>query len=169
MTLGIITGGVPMFSIGDRVVYPMHGAGIIDGIEEKEILGETRSYFVLHMPLKSMKVLLPVDNMESLGIRKIMSRETFDEVIKVLENEEFDLQTNWNRRYRANMEKVKTGDIFEVATVVRDLIHIDREKGLSTGERKMLSNTKQILISEMILAVDVNEKEAERLIEAAVH
>lgn len=158
-----------MFSIGDRVVYPMHGAGIIDGIEEKEILGETRSYFVLHMPLKSMKVLLPVDNMESLGIRKIMSRETFDEVIKVLENEEFDLQTNWNRRYRANMEKVKTGDIFEVATVVRDLIHIDREKGLSTGERKMLSNTKQILISEMILAVDVNEKEAERLIEAAVH
>lgn len=158
-----------MYQVGDRVVYPMHGAGIIDGIEEKEILGETRKYFVLLMPLKSMKVLLPVDNVDSLGIRGIMSKETFDQVIRVLENEEFDLQTNWNRRYRANMEKVKTGDIFEVATVVRDLIHIERAKGLSTGERKMLTNTKQILISEMILAADVNEKEAEKLIEAAVH
>jgi CarD family transcriptional regulator len=158
-----------MFQIGDRVVYPMHGAGVIEAIEEKEILGQLRQYFVLRLPLKSMKVLLPVDNIECLGIRQIMTKEAFDEVFKVLQNEVFDLQTNWNRRYRANMEKVKTGDIFEVATVVRDLIHIERAKGLSTGERKMLTNTKQILISEMILATDVDESEADGLINAAVH
>lgn len=158
-----------MFRVGDRIVYPMHGAGVIEDVEEKEILGEIRQYFVLRLPLKNMKVLLPVDNIDCLGIRLIMTKEAFEEVIKVLANEEFDLQTNWNRRYRANMEKVKTGDIFEVATVVRDLIHIERAKGLSTGERKMLTNTKQILISEMILATDVDEREAETLIDAAVH
>ncbi len=158
-----------MFRIGDRIVYPMHGAGVIEDVEEKEILGELRKYFVLRLPLKNMKVLLPVDNIDSLGIRLIMTKEAFEDVMKVLENEEFDLQTNWNRRYRSNMEKVKTGDIFEVATVVRDLIHIERAKGLSTGERKMLTNTKQILISEMILATEVDEREAETLIDAAVH
>lgn len=158
-----------MFRIGDRVVYPMHGAGIIEGIEEKEILGEFRQYYVLRLPLKNMKVLLPVDNIDSLGVREIMTKEALEDVFEVLRNEDFDLQANWNRRYRSNMEKVKTGDIFEVATVVRDLIHIEREKGLSTGERKMLTNTKQILISEMILATEVDEREAENLIDACVH
>lgn len=158
-----------MFRIGDKVVYPMHGAGIIEGVEEKEILGEKRKYFILRLPLKNMKVMLPVDNVETIGLREIIQGEALDEVFSILREEGIELQQNWNRRYRNNMEKVKTGDIFEVAMVVRDLIHMEREKGLSTGERKMLNNTKQILISEIVLVMERDEKDIENLIETSVH
>ncbi|MDO9591782.1 MAG: CarD family transcriptional regulator [Erysipelotrichaceae bacterium] len=158
-----------MFQIGDKVVYPMHGAGIIESVEEKEILGETRKYFVLRLPLKNMKVMLPVDNVQSIGLRDIIQDSVLEEVFNVLKEEGIELQQNWNRRYRNNMEKVKSGDIFEVAMVVRDLMHMDREKGLSTGERKMLNNTKQILVSELVLVTEQNEKEVETMIEASVH
>jgi CarD family transcriptional regulator len=158
-----------MFQIGDKVVYPMHGAGIIESVEEKEILGETRKYFVLRLPLKNMKVMLPVDNVQSIGLRDIIQDSVLEEVLNVLKEEGIELQQNWNRRYRNNMEKVKSGDIFEVAMVVRDLMHMDREKGLSTGERKMLNNTKQILVSELVLVTEQNEKEVETMIESSVH
>jgi CarD family transcriptional regulator len=162
-------GGGKMFRIGDKVVYPMHGAGIIEGVEEKEILGEKRKYFILRLPLKNMKVMLPVDNVETIGLREIIQDDAIDEVFSVLREEGVELQQNWNRRYRNNMEKVKSGDIFEVAMVVRDLIHMEREKGLSTGERKMLNNTKQILISEIVLVMEQDEKAIEKMIETSVH
>lgn len=157
-----------MFHIGDKVVYPMHGAGIIEGVEEKEILGETRKYYVLRLPLKNMKVLLPVDNIDQLGLRSIISEEQVKGVFGVLEEDISSMPQNWNRRYRSNMEKVKSGDIYEVADVVRNLMLMDREKGLSTGERKMLTNSKQILVSELCLANDSTEKEILKLIDDAL-
>ncbi len=157
-----------MFQIGDKVVYPMHGAGIIEGVEEKEILGETRKYYVLRLPLKNMKVLLPVDNIDQLGLRTIISADQVKGVFGVLEEDISAMPQNWNRRYRSNMEKVKSGDIYEVADVVRNLMLMDREKGLSTGERKMLTNSKQILVSELCLANDSTEKEILKLIDDAL-
>ncbi|MFY9612252.1 MAG: CarD family transcriptional regulator, partial [Tissierellaceae bacterium] len=134
-----------MFNIGDRIVYPMHGAGIIENIEEKEILGEMRRYFIMRMPIGDMKVMVPVDNVEEVGVREIIAREEMEEVVDVLKGNKTDMPQNWNRRYRLNMDKIKSGDIFEIAAVVRNLMILDLEKGLSTGERKMLNDAKQML------------------------
>lgn len=158
-----------MFNIGDKVVYPMHGAGIIEGIEEKEILGEIQKYFILRLPLKNMKVMLPVDNIENIGLRSIVSMDVVNEVFDIMADVKSKMPQNWNRRYRANLEKIKTGDIIDVAMVVRDLLILDKEKGLSTGERKMLNNAKQILVSELVLASDLNEKEVEGKIKEAIN
>ncbi|NLN19073.1 MAG: CarD family transcriptional regulator [Firmicutes bacterium] len=154
-----------MYEIGDKVVYPMHGAGIIEAIEEQEILGETRRYYVMRMPLGDMKVMVPMDNVEELGVRQIVSAEEVESVLDVLRGERSKMPQNWNRRYRANLEKIKTGDIYEVAEVVRNLSIRDREKGLSTGERKMLDSAKQILVSELVLSQDSTQDEVEAMLE----
>ncbi|MGB3367212.1 MAG: CarD family transcriptional regulator [Acidaminobacteraceae bacterium] len=157
-----------MFNIGDKVVYPMHGAGVIEGIEEKEILGEIKKYFILRLPLKNMKVMLPVDNIENIGLRNIVTTDVVEEIFVIMEGEKSEMPQNWNRRYRANLEKIKSGDITDVAIVVRDLMILDKEKGLSTGERKMLNNSKQILVSELVLASDYIEKDVEDKIKNAI-
>lgn len=141
-----------MFNVGDRVVYPMHGAGTIEGVEEKEILGKTHRYYVLRLPIGDMKVMIPVDNTMEVGLRDVIGPDEVDKVVSVLRQECTVMSTNWNRRYRSNLEKIKSGDIYEVADVVRNLAAREREKGLSTGERKMLDSAKEILISELILA-----------------
>ncbi len=157
-----------MFNIGDKVVYPMHGAGIIEGIEEKEYLGRSQRYYILRLPIKEMKVMLPTDNVKQLGLRDIVENTIIPEVLTVLAAKQSEMSSNWNRRYRENMEKVKTGDIHDVAAVVRDLQLMDRTRGLSTGERKMLSNSKQILVSELALVQDLGRQEVELLIDSAI-
>lgn len=157
-----------MFDIGDKVVYPMHGAGIIEAIEEKEILGKKRKYYIMKMPLGDMKVMIPLDNVEDVGLREIIENREVEQVIAVLSDDISKMPKNWNRRYRANMDKIKSGDIYEVAMVVRNLTLRDREKGLSTGERKMLANAKQILVSEIVLAKDKQEEAVETLIDQAI-
>ncbi|MBS3994461.1 MAG: CarD family transcriptional regulator [Alkaliphilus sp.] len=157
-----------MFSIGDKVVYPMHGAGIIESIEEKEILGKKRKYYIMKMPLGDMKVMIPLDNVEDIGLREIISLTEVEQVMAVLNDDISKMHMNWNRRYRANMDRIKSGDIYEVAAVVRNLMLRDKDKGLSTGERKMLGNAKQILVSELVLARGIDEKSAEELINTAV-
>jgi len=154
-----------MFKIGDKVVYPMHGAGIIEAIEEKEVLGKKRQYYIMRMPIGNMKVMVPLDNVKEVGLRSVVGMEDIEVVMAILKQEETDMSSNWNRRYRANMEKIKSGNIFEVAEVVRNLVHRDKEKGLSTGERKMLENARQILVSEMVLAQDKEEKQIESILE----
>ena len=158
-----------MFKIGDRIVYPMHGAGVIEQIEEKEILGEKRKYYVMKMPIGDMKVMIPVDNIEEIGIREIMDDDDMEKVVKILKGDQTKMPQNWNRRYRMNMEKIKSGDIFEIASVVRNLMLRDAEKGLSTGERKMLNSAKQMLISEIVLVADTDQEETEKLIDEAVN
>lgn len=157
-----------MFNIGDKVVYPMHGAGIIESIEEKEILGKKRKYYILRLPLRSMKVMIPLDNVNSMGLREIISEREVEQVMAVLNDDESKMPQNWNRRYRANMDKIKSGNIYEVAGVVRNLMLRDKDKGLSTGERKMLNNAKQILISELVLVNDTDEVSIEQLINKAI-
>jgi CarD family transcriptional regulator len=154
-----------LFSVGDKVVYPMHGAGIIEAIEDREILGNRKTYYIMRLPLGDMKVMIPTDNVEEIGLRGIINREEVKKVIDVLKDSRTKMSSNWNRRYRANMQKIKSGNIYEVAEVVRNLQLRDIEKGLSTGERKMLSNAKQILISELVLADDMDEDKAKELIE----
>lgn len=154
-----------MFSVGDKVVYPMHGAGIIEAIEDREILGRRKTYYIMRLPLGDMKVMIPTDNVVEIGLRDIIDRDEVKQVIAVLKDTKTKMSTNWNRRYRANMQKIKSGNIYEVAEVVRNLQLRDMEKGLSTGERKMLSNAKQILISELVLAENINEDKAKELID----
>lgn len=156
------------FLIGDKIVYPMHGAGVIEGIEEKKILGETRAYYILRVPCGDMKIMIPVGSSEEIGVRGIIEPEELKDVIHLLSLESTEMSDNWNRRYRENMEKLKTGDVHNVAEVVRNLTRTDRVKRLSTGEKKMLSNAKQILISEIILVSGYDQEEAEQLIEKTV-
>ncbi|MDI3533733.1 MAG: CarD family transcriptional regulator [Thermosediminibacterales bacterium] len=153
-----------MFNIGDKIVYPMHGAGVIEAIEEKEILGEKQKYYIMRMPIGDMKVMIPLNNVKEIGLRSVINRNELEQVFDVLKGEKSNMSSNWNRRYRANLEKIKSGDIYEVAEVVRNLMLRDMEKGLSTGERKMLENARRILISEMVLAMSIDEVEAEAMI-----
>ena len=148
-----------MFSVGDRVVYPMHGAGVIEAIEEKEILGAWRKYYVMKLPLGEMKVLIPIDSISQVGLRGVIEKDEVSQVFVVLQGEQPELSTNWNRRYRNHLEKIKSGDIYEVAEVVRNLMLRDREKGLSTGESKMLDTARQILVSELILVQGLEQAE----------
>ena len=157
-----------MFSIGDKIVYPMHGAGIIESIEEREILGEKRSYYVMKMPVGDMKVMIPINNVECIGIRDIINRSEADRVFKSLELECDEQTANWNKRYRENMIKIKSGDVFEVADVVKSLVLRERNKGLSTGEGKMLNSAKQILISELVLAKNMNPMDVEDIINTRI-
>ena len=154
-----------MFSVGDKVVYPMHGAGVIEAIEDREILGRRKTYYIMRLPLGDMKVMIPTDNVVEIGLRDIIDQDEVKQVIAVLKDTKTKMSTNWNRRYRANMQKIKSGNIYEVAEVVRNLQLRDMEKGLSTGERKMLSNAKQILISELVLAENIDEDKAKELID----
>ncbi|HPD00426.1 MAG TPA: CarD family transcriptional regulator [Acetivibrio sp.] len=153
-----------MYNIGDKIVYPMHGAGVIESIEEKEILGNKQSYYVVKIPIGEMKVLIPTKNVDGIGIREVISEEDADKVFSMLKNKTVSVSSNWNKRYRENMVKIKSGNIYDVAEVVRCLMLRDKEKGLSTGERKMLNNAKQILISELVLVKNMKPVEIESII-----
>lgn len=154
-----------MFKIGDKIVYPMHGAGVIESVEEREILGDKRRYYVLKMPIGDMKVMIPINNVNDIGLRRVIDEDGVSRVLSILKEREAIINTNWNRRYRANLEKIKSGNIFELAEVVRNLSQRDKEKGLSTGEKKMLDNARQILISELVLAKNSKEDSIRHLLE----
>ncbi|HEX7713820.1 MAG TPA: CarD family transcriptional regulator [Bacillota bacterium] len=146
-----------MFNIGDKVVYPMHGAGVIESIEEKEISGEKLRYYIIKLPMGEMKAMVPMDKVKEVGLRQVIDEEEILKVFEVLKSESSSMPLNWNHRYRANLEKIKSGSIYEVAEVVRNLASRDRQKGLSTGEKKMLENARRILLSELVLAKNVTE------------
>ena len=157
-----------MFSAGDKIVYPMHGAGVICGIEDKKILGEKKEYYIFKLPCSEINIMIPVDSEAAVGIRPIADKTVISDVIKLLGGESSQMDSNWNRRYRDNMEKLKSGDIMKAAEVVRDLMRADRQKNLSSGENKMLANAKRILISEIMLASDMTSDEAQKVICDAV-
>ena len=156
-----------MFNVGDKIVYPMNGAGVIDSIEEKNILGEKQSYYILKMP-GEVKVMVPTAKAEEIGVRNIIDKSSADKVIGVLEQDETVMDKNWNKRYRDNMDKMKSGDIYKVADVVRNLSFKQKEKGLSTGEKKMLNNAKQILVSELVLTEHATQDEIEQMVDSKI-
>ena len=157
-----------MFKVGDKIVYPMHGAGVIEKIEERSILDEKQAYYIIKMP-GEVKVMVPIAKAEDIGVRNIIDKETAGKVINVLEQDCTEMSMKWNKRYRDNVEKMKSGDIFEVADIVRNLKKKKKEKGLSTTEKKMLINAKQILVSELVLAESKDKEEVEALVDDKIN
>lgn len=141
-----------MYRIGDKVVHPMHGAGVIDSIVQRRVAGKLEDYYLLRLSVGSMTVMIPTGNTQEIGVRPIVSDEEAKDLLQALENIEVDMTQNWNRRYRENMVRLKSGDLLEVARVVKGLLLREGQRGLSNGERKMLRTAKQILISELVLA-----------------
>ena len=148
-----------MYKIGDKVVYPHHGAGTVVKKESREVLGEKREYLTIQILHNDMTVNVPADNAEKVGLRKVINEETVKEVVKALTGNGTTMPKNWNRRFKHNRDKMKTGDIFELAEVVRNLSLRDRDKGLSTGEKQMFVKAKKILISELMYAKGLDEEE----------
>jgi len=141
-----------MLEIGDKVVYPMHGAGVIEAVEEHEVLGQRQLYYILTMPYGGMRVMIPMKNADNVGLRGVIDEPEVPKVIDVLRTAPTQINANWNRRFNVNLSKIKSGNIYEVAEVVRNLMLQDRVKKLSTGERRLLDTARQILVSELVLA-----------------
>ena len=158
-----------MFRVGDKIVHPMHGAGIVDEIVQRKVDGVLRDYYSLKLPIGGMMVMIPTDHCEEIGVRAILSVEDTEKVLGQISDIQVEMESNWNHRYRENMLRLKSGDLLEVAKVVKGLMLRDGRRGLSTGERKMLHSAKQILISEIGLAQSISYQEAESRINQALH
>ncbi len=154
-----------MFNIGDKVVYPHHGAGTVVQKETKEVLGEQREYLTIKILHNDMTVMVPADNVDKAGLRKVIGEDTVEEVLGVIQGGGTKMPKNWNRRFKHNRDKMKTGDIFELAEVVRNLSIREGDKGLSTGEKQMYSKAKKILASELMYAKDMTEEQADEYLE----
>ena len=153
------------FTVGETVVYPHHGAALIEAIEQRTIKGVEKAYLVLKVAQGDLTVRVPADNAEIVGVRDVVGQEGLDKVFEVLRAPHTEEPTNWSRRYKANLEKLASGDVNKVAEVVRDLWRRDKDRGLSAGEKRMLSKARQILVSELALAEGTNEDKAEILLD----
>ncbi|MGI8573224.1 MAG: CarD family transcriptional regulator [Solirubrobacteraceae bacterium] len=147
--------------MGDNVVYPHHGAGQVLKKEQKDFLGERREYLTIKILHNDMTVMVPTENASRAGLRRVIDEETVKKVLAVLADECSDMPKNWNRRFKHNRDKIKTGDIYELAEVVRNLAIREAEKGLSTGEKQMFTRAKKILASELMYALSMDEEEVE--------
>ena len=154
-----------MFDVGDKVVYPHHGAGTVVQKETKNILGEDREYLTIRILHNYMTVMVPSDSVDKAGLRKVIGEDTVEEVLGVIEGGGTKMPKNWNRRFKHNRDKMKTGDIFELAEVVRNLSIREGDKGLSTGEKQMFGKAKKILTSELMYAKDMSEEDADAYLE----
>lgn len=154
-----------MYNIGDKIVYPMHGAGVIEAIEEREILGEIHKYYIVRMPVAGeMTLMLPLDRCDEIGVRGVISKDEASKVLEAFKTVGVESDSNWNKRHRENMGKIKSGDIYQVLGVVKELMYRDMIKGLSTSERKMLNNAKQIVVSELVLSAVADKEDIESII-----
>jgi CarD family transcriptional regulator len=151
------------FNVGDTVVYPHHGAAVIESVEMRKIKGEDREYLVLRVAQGDLTVRVPADNVDLVGVRDVVNAEGLDKVFSVLRQPYTEEPTNWSRRYKANLEKLASGDVIKVAEVVRDLFRREQERGLSAGEKRMLAKARQILVSELALAEKTDEGKAEAI------
>ena len=151
--------------VGDTVVYPHHGAAQVDAIETRTVKGRPTEYLVLRVAQGDLVVRVPSDNVDLVGVRDVVGKEGLDQVFDVLRQPYTEEPTNWSRRYKANLEKLASGDVIKVSEVVRDLWRRDQERGLSAGEKRMLANARHILISELALAENTNEDKAESLLD----
>jgi len=149
-----------LYRVGDKVVYPHHGAGTVVKREQRDVLGQKREYLTIQIQHNDMVVQVPTENAEKVGLRRVINEEMVEKVVKSLTGSGTQMPKNWNRRFKHNRDKMKTGDIFELAEVVRNLSLRDHEKGLSTGEKQMFVKAKKILASELMYAKQLNEDEA---------
>ncbi|MCL2223945.1 MAG: CarD family transcriptional regulator [Defluviitaleaceae bacterium] len=152
-----------MYAKGDKIVYPLYGAGVIEDIEKKEIDGELQIYYVLTIPVGNLKIMISAAKAESLHVRYIHSCDEIRGLISCAA--EIEMPDNWNQRYKENMERMKTGELPQVALVFFNLLLRERERGLSTAEKKMMTTTKQIILSELILSLDIDKDAAEQFLD----
>ena len=157
-----------MYQIGDKVVHPMYGGGVVDSIVQKTVDGVVRDYYILKLPNRSMVVMVPTDNCEEIGVRRVVDQSQADQVMAAIPAIQVEMTANWNHRYRENMERMKSGDLLEVARVIKGLTIRDQKRGLSTGERKMLHSARQILISEIVLAKSSSYESVEKELDTAL-
>jgi CarD family transcriptional regulator len=153
------------YRVGDTVVYPHHGAAVIEKKEKRVLQGEERDYLVLRLTYGDLTLMVPADATDEVGLRSVVSKKESDDVFEVLKRRDGTMPTNWSRRFKANYEKLRSGDIYQVAEVVRNLALREREKGLSAGEKRMLTKSKQILVSELAAAIKKSDEETEELID----
>ena len=154
------------FTVGETVVYPNHGAAVIEDIETRQIKGEDRLYLVLRiLGQNDLVVRVPANNLDLVGVRDVVDAAGLERVFDVLRAEHTEEPSNWSRRYKANLEKLHSGNVIKVSEVVRDLWRRDRHKGLSAGDKRMLSKARSILVAELALAEDVAEEKAETLLD----
>ena len=157
-----------MFSVGDLVVHPMHGAGVIDAIVQEKVAGSTQDYYVFKMPVGGLLLKIPTANSQAIGIRSIIQQPEAEALISAIPSLKVEESSNWNKRYRENMVRMKSGDLYEVARVIKGLMFRERKRGLSNGERKMLHSAKEILISEIVLSKSVSYEDVEARINTAL-
>ena len=158
-----------MYQIGDKVVHPMHGAGVIDSIVRKKVAGKVQDYYLLKLSTGSMMVMIPTEHSDEIGVRPVVSGQEATHILSEMEDIQVDMTSNWNQRYRENMLRIKSGNLLEVAKVVKGLTYRETQKGLSTGERKMLHSAKQILISELVLAQSMPYEAVEERVNKVLH
>ena len=154
-----------MFQKGDKVVYPIHGAGVIDGLEQKSIDGHEQFYYILSIPIGNLKISVSVRNAESMGVREVMQKELLEKTLTGVKDIPVSMSENWNQRYKDNMAKIKTGSLIEVCEVFRNLRLREKDRSLSSAEKKVLSTAKQIILSEIILSHSIEKLEAEEFLE----
>lgn len=157
-----------MYQVGDKVVHPMHGAGVIDSIVQQKVAGKVQDYYLLKLSAGSMMVMIPTSSTEEIGVRPVVTGEQAEDILNAMEHLEVDMTQNWNRRYRENMVRLKSGDLLEVARVIKGLMARESQKGLSNGERKMLHIARQILISELVLAQSLPYEAVEASVDSAL-
>ena len=157
-----------MYIVGENIVHPLHGAGVVEAIEERTMQGEAKLFYVLRIPKGSMTVKIPVASCDEIGVRRIVDAEYAERVLNSFGEITIDMTQNWNKRYRENLLKIRSGDLMEVAGVIKGLMEREKDKGLSNGERKMLRSAKQILISEIVLAQGISYEEVEMRLNSAL-
>ncbi len=157
-----------MYKIGDQIAHPLHGAGTISAIESRRVNGTNRDYYMVHIPVGDMTVMIPTETCTIIGIRPVIDSEKAEAILAGIPDIEVSDNSNWNKRYRENMVRIKSGDLLEVAAVIKSLVYRDNERGLSTGERKMLHSAKQIFISELVIAQNIAYEEAEKRLYSAI-
>lgn len=155
-----------MLNIGDKVMYPMHGAGVIQSIEKSSLMGTEQSYYILKLPFGEMKIMIPIDNVAKVGLREVIPSSEASRVLDVLKASPTDLVSSgsWNKRFNANMLKLKTGSIYEAAEVLKNLFCQDKKKKISTGERRLFDTAKQILVSELVMASGKDTDDVEKIV-----
>jgi CarD family transcriptional regulator len=154
------------FRVGDKVVYPHHGAATIEGVQDREVDGNNRKYYVLRLSYGDLTLMVPLDGANEVGLRGVVPKDEVDQVFQVLRSrKQAPSPSNWSRRFKNHVEKLRSGDIYQVAEVVKNLTLRDRDKGLSAGEKRMLAKARQILVSELTFALNSNEDKAEAMLD----
>ena len=158
-----------MYRVGTKVVYPTHGVGLIEAVEKKEVSGKRQSFYILRIIGSGMTIMVPTKNAKRVGLREVIEPSEIPKVMAILKKNDLEISPNWNRRFKDNLERIKTGSLYEVALVLRKLVLLQKERSLSFGEKKMLENVRKLIISEISHASGVDQEKTRALVEKAVN